>query len=180
MSGLSGRSKAKAGRSYGRFFVAKAPGFGHKRKACYFIGNDKMRKFYFGFVASLVSLAALLALSPLASADEAWQTERGRVVYMADWGDTAILQLIGEDGEVRFYFPGLAGNFKNRDVHEGYWISTEPFGLCGGTLRGLDGFASPYFGRATLVFEKASFPSGWTMLQGFCWEDTRAWLVGTL
>ena len=128
---------------------------------------------------ALLALVAVLTLSANASADESWQTERGRVTYLSDVGDTAVWQLLGEDGEVRFYFPGLGGNYSRRSVHEGYWISTEPFGLCGGQLTGIDGFASPYFGRATLVFERSAFPTGWTLLQGFCWEDTRAWLVGT-
>lgn len=133
-------------------------------------------------ILGLMALAttAVLSLSTTAAADEAWQTARGEMIYLSDLADTAILQILTGEGETRYYFPGLASNFEDRSVHEGYWVSTEPFGTCGGTLVGKDGFASQNFGRVTIVFDEPAFPTGWTMLEGFCWEEPRGSLIGDL
>ena len=125
--------------------------------------------------------AALFACSaPLAQADEIWDTPRGQMIYLSDVLDAAVFQLHAEEGEARYYFPGLAGDYSDRSVHHGYWISHEPLDFCSSTLVGLDGFAGTYFGRATIVFDGPAFPTGWTILDGACWEEPFNALKGSL
>jgi len=110
---------------------------------------------------------ACLVVVP-AMADETWDTEYGLVIYEQDLGDVAILSYPvdkGRRGSV--YFPGLAGNYDNRSVHEGYWIEDGP-GSCMVEIVGADGRRSNNWGRAIIAFDKPAFPTGWTALGGDC------------
>ena len=111
---------------------------------------------------------AALCLWPIAAlADEVWETERGLMVYLSEQDDVAIWELEIPNGLERLYFPGLAGNFADRGVHDGFWIaSTGP--SCGSTLVGPDGHAGAAWGSVTLVFHDVGFPTNWTMLMGMC------------
>ncbi|MEM7693145.1 MAG: hypothetical protein AAF318_01735 [Pseudomonadota bacterium] len=127
------------------------------------------------------ALSIIAALSTPALADEAWDTPDGPVTYLADQDGTAILSFTGHTNEVRFYFPGLAGNYSDRSVHDGYWVeatgvqsaysfSGNPGNVdsCGITMTGPDGFSSDRWGTAKIVFHESGFPSNWTLLGGLC------------
>lgn len=113
---------------------------------------------------------AYLVMAP-AMADETWNTEYGLVIYEQDPGDVAILSYPvdrGRRGTV--YFPGLAGNYDNRSVHEGYWIEDGP-GPCMAEIVGADGRRSNNWGRVIIAFDLPAFPTSWTALGGDCFDD---------
>ena len=126
-------------------------------------------------------LLATLLLPSAALADEVWDTDAGQVIYEADEGDVAILSYdTGGTERGHLYFPGLGGNFDDRGVHTGYWIAPGGEGeSCGATLKGVNDIESMYWGRATLVFHEAAFPSAWTLLTGSCFGEPEASIVGT-
>lgn len=116
-------------------------------------------------------------LGTMVHADEVWDTGDGRVVYLADQGDVAIWEAETLDGAVRYYVPGLAGNYDSRAVHDGYWIKvTGP--SCGATLVGADGFQGESWGRLMLVFHGSGFPTNWTMMTGSCFDSPETHLRG--
>ena len=124
----------------------------------------------------LLSALTALTIASKSVADEAWTTMSGDVIYLADHGDTAILQQFDHGDEVRFYFPGLGGNFNERSVHQGFWVSET--GGCGATMMGPDGFSGRLWGPATIVFHEPAFPSGWTVLNGLCFDEGQSYLEG--
>ena len=120
----------------------------------------------------LAGLAATATLAAPAVADEVWVTERGEAYYAEEIGGFAIFQVPwGEDVEATFYFEGLAGNYDHRGTHEGYWIFPSQIEECPAVLVGVDHLASPEWGRVTLVFDEASFPTGWTATVTTCFND---------
>ena len=128
-------------------------------------------------------LVAAVVITSSALADEVWETPEGDITYLADEGSTAVFGFHAPDGEVRFYFPGLVGNFENRGLHTGYWIKVddpasntdEAANNCGITMTGLDGFSSAQWGTAKINFTTRSFPSDITIIAGACAEtETRA------
>ena len=116
----------------------------------------------------LPTLASLLFLAAPALADEMWAaTGGGMVIYEQDAGDTAILSFPKGAASARLYIPGLVGKLDSRDVHQAYWIGA-PEGTCGATLTGPDGWAGSDWGLATVAFDAAGFPSGFTATLGSC------------
>jgi hypothetical protein len=112
--------------------------------------------------------AALALVASGATADEIWSSNIGEVYYADEIGDTAIFGYTGHDGEeVRFYVPGLAGNYDNRGTYGGYWIGPTA-GECLAELGGPDGRVSTNWGSLTIVFTEPAFPSGWVMMRGLC------------
>lgn len=121
------------------------------------------------------SLVALLALSTAliattADADEVWQSAWGEVVYLTDVGTTAVLTVPYATDVAQIYIPGVAGNFNERGVHEGYWISNDD-GPCEAALTGPDGLSSTNWGRVTVAFDVPTFPTGFSVLWGMCMMD---------
>ena len=92
------------------------------------------------------------------------------MTYLADLGDIAIWETENLDGTMRLYFPGLAGNFDQRSVHDGYWIQYAGQG-CGAVMTGPDGFEGPNWGRLKLIFHSSGFRANWTMLTGVCFDE---------
>ncbi|PSK81002.1 hypothetical protein CLV79_11833 [Limimaricola soesokkakensis] len=112
--------------------------------------------------------ALAVAVAGPVAAGEMWVSDLGALAYETDEGDTAILSFPTEDAaQGRLYIPGLAGNWKQRGVHEAYWIA-EGEGLCGATLTGPDGIGSTMWGRAVVAFDKPEFPTGFTVTLGDC------------
>jgi hypothetical protein len=116
-----------------------------------------------------VLAAALLLATPVA-ADEVWNSNWGQVVYLADVGSTAVLTVPYSTDLAHIYLPGMAGNFEQRGLHDGYWISADA-GPCDATMTGPDGVSSTNWGRVTLIFDNPAYPSGFTALWGICMMD---------
>ncbi len=123
------------------------------------------------------AFAALVALSLPAQADETWATTSGSVIYEVDIGDIAVLsfpggaapQLVGAD-RARVLFPGLGGNFENRAIHDGYWVS-QGAPICSANLTTAEGVTSQRWGRARIIFDRPAFPTGFTLLLGACFDE---------
>lgn len=67
-------------------------------------------------VSAVFVLAA--ALSPLAQADEVWNSGYGKVVYQSDRGKTAVWTY--PQGTI--FIEGLASVISNRGIYHGYWV----------------------------------------------------------
>lgn len=125
------------------------------------------------------TIAALALLATPALADETWTNPAGQLVYEADMGHIAVLSFpigatplaqAGGAPRAQVYFPGLGGNFDNRSVHDGYWaMPGTP--VCTASLTTPDGTSTQTWGRARIVFDRAAFPTGFTMLIGSCLDD---------
>jgi len=122
------------------------------------------------------ALAALALLTTPALADETWTNPAGQLVYEADLGHIAVLSFpitatpLAQAGglpRANVYFAGLGGNFDNRSIHDGYWAM--PGGpVCTASLTTPDGTTTQNWGRARIVFDRAAYPTGFTMLIGPC------------
>lgn len=113
-------------------------------------------------------LAAALTCAPgLASADEYWITDMGEAYYSEEMQGFAIFRVPWGDLEATFYFEGLAGNYDNRSLHEGYWI-VPGMGDCPAALVGIDDQVSTDWGRVTLAFDRPAYPTGWTATLTTC------------
>lgn len=125
--------------------------------------------------------AALCALPLTATADEAWDTPAGQIIYQQDLGLMAVLSFpyaaaypgqVPEfaQGDATVYFPGLGGNFDNRSIHDGYWI-IQGAPACSATLTTANGVSSQRWGRAQVIFDRAAFPTSLTLLVGSCMDE---------
>ena len=118
----------------------------------------------------LMLMAAMLTAAS-AMADEVWDTDMGRVIYEDEIAGAAIWSYPADNGRRGWiYLPGLAGNYDNRSVHEGYWIE-DGKGPCMVEIVGVDGRRSTNWGRVILVFDGPAFPTSWTALGGECFDD---------
>lgn len=127
----------------------------------------------------VLALSASLMAVP-ALADEVWTSEFGEIIYEEDTADyNAIFSLpavalngtAGPQERAQITIYGLGGNFTDRyGLFEGYWTSPgDP--LCDTALVPPGGKASRSWGRIQIVFDRPSFPSGFTLLIGTCFWD---------
>jgi hypothetical protein len=131
-------------------------------------------------------LAGALALglfsTGTALADEAWDTQLGRVYWESDMGDMAILRIDNAGGGVaaRIYLPGLAGDMMGgRGSYHGYWIAApDDDGGCGAQLIGPDGFKSDQWGQTVLTFVHDDFPSDWAGTYTECFDSAAVPISG--
>jgi len=124
-------------------------------------------------------LAALALLTTPALADETWRTDAGQIVYEADMGHIAVLSFpiaatpfaqAGGGARAGVFLPGLGGNFDNRSIHDGYWAMPGT-AVCTAALTTPDGVSTQNWGRARIIFDRATFPTGFTMLVGACFNE---------
>lgn len=114
-------------------------------------------------------IAALFFSTP-AMADEVWSTPRGDAYYSEEMEGFALFRVPWGEIEATLYFEGLAGNYDNRDIHEGYWIAPGA-GDCPAALVGIDDQISTDWGRVTLVFDGPSFPTSWSAIFTTCFNN---------
>lgn len=124
--------------------------------------------------AALFCLAALPAV-----ADEVWSTSLGDIIYEADLEDgTSVLSAPAQllmidapaDARAWIYIPELSYLLDARSVHRAYWL-VEGQELCTNGMVTKDGRTSFAWGDATVAFDAAGFPSGFTMIAGNCGFD---------
>lgn len=130
-------------------------------------------------LSSLFSIVlAVGGIPALAHADETWTNPAGTLVYQEDLRDIAILSFpiaatpfaqAGGASDAAVYLPGLGGNYDNRSVHDGYWVMPGQ-AMCSAAITAPDGLASQAWGRAQIVFDRAAFPTGFTLLLGACFD----------
>jgi hypothetical protein len=131
------------------------------------------------FVRCAAFCITALTIGLPATADEVWSTPRGEAYYAEEMDGFAIFRLPWGEIEATLYFEGLAGNYDNRDIHDGYWIAPGA-GDCTAALVGIDDQISTDWGRVTLVFDRPSFPTGWTAIFTTCFNDDPFTIRGDL
>lgn len=127
----------------------------------------------------LKAATALALLAGPALSDEVWRTDGGEVVYLADRDGQAVLSFPYEGGVAHLYVEDLAGNTQARGEHPAYWVAPdadgEP-GPCRDTFPAEGGGDTWTWGVATLVFDRAAFPTGFEARLSLCDSD-QAWTM---
>lgn len=120
-----------------------------------------------------ICAALIIGLVPISAlADETWRMQDGQAVYQEDRGNTALINVPYQGSRAMVYIDGLPGALNNRSSHGGYWIGPGQGG-CSSTLTGPDGYASRNWGRAQIIFDRSTFPSGFTLRTGSCQYDLK-------
>ncbi len=113
----------------------------------------------------------------LAIADEVWQTEEYKVIYLKDQGKTAIWSYNNDTGHI--FIDGLGGVTTNRGSYNGYWVQPESSRRCDTYREGPDGEPTYHWGRFEITFLDPDFPSRWQAKFGVCDGLLRIQLNGT-
>ncbi|MBY6113050.1 hypothetical protein KUW09_06080 [Mameliella alba] len=112
-----------------------------------------------------LTLASFLAAPALA--DEVWTSDMGDIIYETDTQGAAILSFTNVDGyRAIVVVPGLAGNYDNRSVHDGFWMG-EGAGDCLSSMT-LGTQSGHQWGQALISFDRPSFPTSFTLTLGDC------------
>ncbi len=127
--------------------------------------------------------ASMIGLTGLAQADEVWSSEVGNIVFLSELetGEAILGAPVGEGMMVRMIFPGLAGNYDDRSMHDGIWISPGSFGTeaCGISVVDPEtGETSNYWGRAQIIFTSTGYPSDIILTAGVCFGEREEMLFG--
>ena len=115
----------------------------------------------------LILTLGLILLPLTLTADEVWTSEFGDVIYEREVNGMAVLSMPLNEVRGLIYLPGLAGNYSNRSIHSGFWISDE-VGPCPANLESPERLISSSWGRVEITFDGPAFPTGWTMRLGSC------------
>lgn len=107
-------------------------------------------------------------LSALVSADEVWNSTRGRVVYETDMAATAIWSYRSEYHVGLIHIAGLAGIHSNRDTYEAYWVQNDSEKRCDTLRPTQNGNTSNYWGRIHITFIGKEFPFKWQAEWSYC------------
>ena len=121
-----------------------------------------LKRIFAAFIIGLVPVSA--------AADETWRMQDGQAVYQKDLGNTALISVPYQGSRAMVYIDGLPGALNNRSRHGGYWIGPGQ-GRCSSILTGPDGYASRNWGRAQIIFDRSTFPSGFTLRTSSCQYD---------
>lgn len=120
-----------------------------------------------------ICAALIVGVAPMSAiADETWQMQDGQAVYQEDRGNTALINVPYQGSRAMVYIDGLPNALNNRSNHGGYWIGPGQ-GPCSSTLTGPDGYASRNWGRAQVIFDRSTFPSGFTLRTSSCQYDLK-------
>ncbi|SLN22190.1 hypothetical protein [Roseisalinus antarcticus] len=120
---------------------------------------------------SLVFAAALSGFPLAVLADEVWYTMDGEMVYETDLEPYALISAPWDGDEVMLYVDELAFNYDARGVHGGFWIGPAARQSCDVAISAPDGRASYHWGRIQVTFDQPSFPTGFTVLMGSCFDE---------
>lgn len=121
---------------------------------------------------TIIGAAAFaVALTGAAAADEVWSNPAGDLVYETDIEPYAVISAPWDGESVMLYVEGMAFNYEMRSLHDGFWIGGPDTATCDVAISGPDGRASYTWGRLLVTFDRSSFPSGFTVLMGQCFEE---------
>ncbi len=127
------------------------------------------------FCATGLAMLILGILPSSAYADEVWSTEESEVVYQEDRNNTAVWTY----GNGTVFIQGLGGVVNNRGSYHGYWVQESSPLRCDTYREGGDGEPSYYWGRFSVSFRDADFPSRWQAKFGLCDRTPTRTLNGT-
>lgn len=129
-------------------------------------------------------IAAALAVTAMAAADEVWSTEIGDVVYEKDLPDgTAVLSypLDGMEERGLGYIDGLASVYTGRTSYSGVWVepSSDEVLHCKYAIGNPETGALEWnWGRVEMIFIEPDFPGSWVIKRGTCFDELDQYLVG--
>lgn len=109
-----------------------------------------------------------LCVPTLATADEVWDSTRGRVIYETDLAATAIWSYRSQYYVGLIHIAGLAGIHRNRDTYEAYWVQNHSEKRCNTLRPTQNGETSPYWGRVHITFIGKEFPFKWQAKWSYC------------
>ena len=116
---------------------------------------------------ALALIALLFGTAVTATADESWNSQHGWIIYEAEDRGAAILSFTNHYGiQSVLIIPGLAGNYDHRGIHDAYWIGRGA-GYCEAVME-FPGYSGTQWGRAEVIFDGPSFPTGFTLQFGEC------------
>lgn len=119
---------------------------------------------------TFIAMAAALALSGVATADEVWTTEDGEVSYESEI-ERGKIAVFAADG-VKMYISGLAGEYTGRGTYDGVWVLDEQGapgeGCSYDIVRPGSEEVVGYWGTISVTFIDADFPSIWIADMGAC------------
>lgn len=120
---------------------------------------------------SLFKLAGIVMLASFtryAAADEAWQTNIGRIVYADEIGPTAVFAYGPSEDPGVIYLLGLSKVYQNRGTYDGYWAKNKSKTECSTERPGIYGKMTRYWGRIQVKFIDKNFPSRWEAIWTYC------------
>lgn len=121
-----------------------------------------------GLFKSLALAAVLSVSSQVAVADEAWNSNVGRIVYADELGPTAVFAYGPQEDPGVIYLLGLAKVYQNRGTYDGYWAKTKSEVECTTERPGIYGKMTRYWGRFQVRFIDKNFPSRWEGVWTYC------------
>jgi hypothetical protein len=113
-------------------------------------------------------LVALLAVGSQAVADEVWNSNVGRIVYVDEIGPTAVFSYGPAEDPGVIYVLGLAKVYQNRGTYDGYWAKNKSKVECTTERPGIYGKMTKYWGRYQVKFLDKAFPSRWEAIWSYC------------
>ena len=127
------------------------------------------------FAALILVCAALAGQSALA--DELWDSATGRIVYETDVEGDAIFSFTSYNGaKAILVVQGFTALLDDRSTSQGYWIGEDGVD-CGATLSHTGGYSGTKWGKAVVVWDEKTFPSGFEMTTGDCFGPPEVTLV---
>ncbi len=127
------------------------------------------------WIFTLALLAGAIFAAP-ASADEAWNSPSGLIVWERDIGNTSVFMFTTPVGNgvvtTRIFINGLPATMNGgRGNYTGYWVDDSGRRLCEADLVSPLGVRTSAWGRFYITFNARQFPSNWVGLWGQCFDD---------
>lgn len=122
-------------------------------------------------------LAVVLAFAGQAVADEAWESNVGRVVYADEIGPTAVFAYGSSEDPGVIYLLGLSKVYQNRGIYDGYWAKNKSKVECSTERPGIFGKMTRYWGRIQVKFLDKNFPSRWEAIWSYCDNPKEALVI---
>lgn len=116
----------------------------------------------------LAGIAILAGCTTQAIADEAWDSNVGRIVYADEIGPTAVFAYGPAEDPGVIYLLGLSKVYQNRGTYDGYWAKNKSKVECTTERPGIYGKMTRYWGRAQIKFIDKGFPARWEAIWSYC------------
>lgn len=130
---------------------------------------------------ALTACTTAQAQPPQATDNIKWDTPLGRVEYVLESGNSAVLEYPVPFGDNigRFYIEGLAGEFGGNGPLGGYWSEPDVSHddeddntlICPFTITDDHGRTTRNWGRVKMMFVDTDFPGDFIILRARCFEE---------
>lgn len=116
----------------------------------------------------------LMAGATQVMADEAWDTNVGRMIYADEIGPTAVFSYGKAEDPGVVYLLGLAKVYEGRTRYDGYWARNKAKVECKTERPGIYGKMTKYWGRFEIRFIDSGFPARWEATWSYCDGEAQA------